>query len=410
MKAVIVAIGSELVTGQTIDTNSGFLARQLGRLGIETIEHVTVGDDRRAIADVLTEAAERADLVIVSGGLGPTPDDLTRHALADAMGVDLVSDPDQLERIERFFAKRGRKMIPANRVQATFPRGAEPLTNEVGTAPGIHARLGDAEVYVVPGVPSEMRWMYGNVIRPRLPAGQGAILHRVLHSYGQGESDIAARITDLMRRDDGPVRVGTTVAAGLVSMRVTARGADEAEADNCARRMLDEIRRRLGDLVVGEGEETMASAVGTLLRSAGQTVATAESCTGGLVGELITSVPGSSEYFLGGVVTYTNRMKRELLGVPAELLEAHGAVSKPVARAMADGARRVLAADWAIALTGIAGPTGGSDEKPVGLVWIALSGPDGTAVHRHVFPGTREIVRHRSALMALNHLRLALRR
>ena len=407
MKAVILAVGNELTSGQTVDTNSAWLARQLVLRGIETVAHHTVGDDRKAIERAFREAAAEAELVVVTGGLGPTADDLTRHGLADAMGVELVMDEAALVELEAFFRRRGRQMVPSNRVQVTFPVGARPIENQRGTAPGIAAKLGDAAVYVMPGVPHEMRWIFEQRIAPQLPAADGAIAERVVHAFGSGESDIGARIADLMARGANPT-VGTTVSAGWISVRISACGRTGEEAAALADTAVGEVRRRLGEWYIGEGEDTMASIVGRLLRDAGQTLATAESCTGGLLGEMITETSGSSDYYLGGVVSYANEVKRLLLGVPAELLAEHGAVSEPVAEAMATGVRRRLGSDWSLALTGIAGPTGGSDEKPVGLVYIALAGPAGAAVHRHVFPGDRPIIRHRAATAALNHLRLAL--
>lgn len=421
MRAVILAVGDELVAGETIDTNSAYLARELAAVGIETVAHWTVADDQARLVAALRAAAEQADVVLVSGGLGPTPDDVTRQAVAEATGTDLKLDEAQLRRIEsrlqsrcngtgdlEFFRRRGREMVAANRIQAMIPAGAEALGNERGTAAGIAGRVGRARLFVVPGVPHEMRWMFQHRVRPRLPAGTGVILYRVLHTFGMGESDVAARISDLIWRS-GDVTVGTTVSAGLVSVRVTSRAATAEQAQRQAQQTTQALRARLGDLVVGEGEATPAGAVGEALAAAGQTVSVAESCTGGLVGEMITSVPGASGYFRGAVVAYDNAVKESLLGVPGDLLNEHGAVSGPVAAAMAEGCRRRFGTDWAVAITGIAGPTGGTESKPVGLVYVALASPAGTSVQRHVFPGDRPTIRRRAALAALNGLRLAVR-
>ncbi|MFB3891317.1 MAG: competence/damage-inducible protein A [Phycisphaerae bacterium] len=408
MNAIVLSIGTELTSGQTIDTNSAYLARQLAERGISTLEHITVADDQPEIADAIRRSAAKADLVIVSGGLGPTADDLTRQALADAMGTTLEMDDKCLAEITEFFRLRNRPMSPVNQVQAMVPRGATAIPNKVGTAPGLYARIGRCDVFITPGVPSEMEWMYKNAVEPRLPSLSGVIVHRILHTFGAGESDVGAKIADLMKRGANPL-VGTTVAAGLVSIRIIACAATVDEARRMTDGTVAAINERLGELVVGEGDMTMAQVVGELLRKRRQTLATAESCTGGLVGKLITDVSGSSDYYLGGVVSYSNRIKAGLLGVEEALLERHGAVSEPVARAMAEGCRKRLGSDWALAITGVAGPTGGTAEKPVGLVHIALAGPHGTEAIRSVFPGTREIVRLRSALMALNLLRLRLR-
>jgi nicotinamide-nucleotide amidase len=251
-----------------------------------------------------------------------------------------------------------------------------------------------------------MERMFDEAVAPHL-TGHGAIVHRQVHCFGEGESTIAAALAELMQRGRDPT-VGTTASAGMVTVRVAAGGANRAEAQASAEETVQEVRRRLGVLVVGTDEQTMPAALGHLLREAGATLATAESCTGGLIGELITSVPGSSDYYLGGLVAYADQAKGKLLAVPQELIRRHGAVSEPVASAMAQEARRRLGANWAVSVTGIAGPGGGSEDKPVGLIYAGLAGAAGVAVHRHILPGLRPIVRLRAALTALNHLRLAL--
>ncbi len=407
MKAILLSVGDELVSGQTVDTNSASLARRLGELGILVVEHRTVGDDQRTIAQAISSAASGADVVLVTGGLGPTPDDLTRQALAAAMGVELVLDCDRLAEIEDFFLRRHRTMPPANRIQAMVPAGAQSLPNTAGTAPGLAAQLGETNVYVLPGVPHEMQAMFDSAVAPRLHGAGRCFVHRMVHCFGEGESDIAGRLTDLMQRGKNPA-VGTTVSAGLVTVRVVSAGPSRQEAAELAEQTIAEINRRLGSLAVGVDEQTLPDVVGQLLRQARATLATAESCTGGLVGQLVTSMPGSSDYYLGGVVAYADRLKREQLDVPVELLERFGAVSEQVAAAMAEGCRKRLKANWALGVTGIAGPGGGSEDKPVGLVYVGLAGKAGVDVYRYLLPGTREIVRLRAALTALNHLRLAL--
>jgi nicotinamide-nucleotide amidase len=409
VRAAIVSVGDELTAGLTVDTNAAWLARQLGERGIPADWHLTVGDDRPAIAEAVATAAGRASVVVVTGGLGPTGDDLTREALADALGRKLMLDEPSAERIDEFFRRRGRRMAETNRRQAMVPEGAEALPNALGTAPGIAALLGEADVYVLPGVPQEMRRMFAESVAPRLGGGEAVVLHRTLHTFGTGESDVGAVIADLMEPGRA-VHVGTTASAGLVSVRLRARGETRQEAERLVAEAADEVRRRLGELIVGEDDETMAERVGRLLRDRGQTLATAESCTGGLVSQLITAVPGSSDYYVGGAVAYSNALKRDVLGVPAGTLNAHGAVSAETAEQMAAGARERFAADWAVSLTGIAGPGGDTEDKPVGLVFVALAGTGGVDTSRYVFPGTREMVRLRAALAALNALRLALTR
>ncbi|MCK4601162.1 MAG: competence/damage-inducible protein A [Phycisphaerae bacterium] len=407
MKAIIIAVGDELTSGQAVDSNSAQLACKLGSFGIETLAHWTVGDDRKTIAEAISTAAERAELVLITGGLGPTADDLTRQALADALGSELVLNEMCLEQIEEFFRRRGRKMIPANRIQAMIPAGAEPLANHCGTAPGIAAKLAEAQIFAMPGVPEEMDAMFERSVAPLLPAEAGVILHHVVSVFGTNESEIDSLLSNLMERC-GPVIVGTTVRAGIVSVRIASRAADVVQAERQIRETVQTTRDRLGNMVVGEGDATMASVVGGLLRTRGLTLAVAESCTGGLIGETITAVAGSSDYYLGGVIAYADTAKVKLLGVSKSLLAAHGAASKEVACAMAIGCRERLKSDWAVSVTGIAGPTGGSEEKPVGLVYIGLASREGTKAHKHIFPGTRELIRFRSAHAALNYLRLAL--
>ncbi len=406
MRAVILAIGNELVTGQTVDTNSAWLSRRCAELGIEIVEHRTVRDDRPPIAAALRAAASVAEAVLVTGGLGPTADDLSRQGLADALGgAELVLDERSLAIIADFFRRRHRDMIPANRIQAMIPAGAKAIDNPIGTAPGLSAEIDGTRVFIMPGVPREMELMFNEHIAPLLHAGNGVILHETLHCFGTGESDIGARIEDLMDRSADPL-VGTTAAAGIIGVRITAKGATRDDAQAKIDRIAAEVRHRLGTLVFGQGTDTLGSVVGALLRERKQTLATVESCTGGRIGAMITDVPGSSEYYPGGVIAYANEVKTSRVGVPEELLASHGAVSAPVAAALAEGARREFAADWGVGVTGIAGPGGGTPDKPVGLVYIAVSGPDGTEVQEGRYPGTRDQVRERSAMAALNLLRL----
>ncbi len=406
-KAVIISCGDELTNGATIDTNSAFLSRRLRELGVAVIRHVTVGDDLERLALAIAAAADEASIVILTGGLGPTLDDVSRQALAAAMGnLPLVEDAHSLERISRFFVKINRPMTPSNRTQALLPAGAEALDNDWGTAPGIAAQVKNARVFVLPGPPHEMTPMFERLVAPRLGGG-GAIAYRTLHCFGQGESAIGEQLADLMHRDQA-IRVGTTASGGIISVRIAAGGADDAQAAASAQAVADDVRRRLGDLIFGQEGQSLSAVVGGLLRQADQRLAVAESCTGGLVGQLITAVAGASDYFLGGVISYADQLKGKLLGVTEEMLSRHGAVSQPVATAMAEGAAKLTGADWALAVTGIAGPGGGSEEKPVGLVYIALAGPAGTSAWRYVFPGDRDMVRLRCALSAINHLRLAL--
>jgi len=407
MNAAILAIGSELATGQVLDTNSSYLARRLVSRGITVSEQCLVGDHEAAISDAITGLSGRNDLLLVTGGLGPTKDDLTRQALAKAMGAKLMPDEDCLEHIRRLFRNRGKTMSDSNRLQALVPEGAKPLQNLNGTAPGLEAYINQCSVFVMPGVPSEMKTMFDEQVVARLPEGTGVIVHKTLHTFGLGESALGEMIADLMARDANPM-VGTTASGGMVSVRISARAHCSDKARELCERLVAKLKHRLAELVVGVDQQTMPVAVGRLLADSQKTLAVAESCTGGMIGKMVTDVPGSSEYFLGGILAYANDVKRSALGVAESLLAQHGAVSEPVAVAMAEGARKLTGSDYALSVTGIAGPDGGTQEKPVGLVYTALAGPDGTRVTRSVHGGDRHMIRTRAALSALNLLRLKL--
>lgn len=413
MEAIILSIGDELVLGQTVDTNSAWLSVQLARLGIGTRYHQTVADDQGAIAEAITAALGRVPLLIVSGGLGPTEDDLTRQALADALSVPLVLHAPSVDRIVGFFRRRGRPMPQRNRVQAMHPQGTAIIANQCGTAPGIQARVDGTCLYVVPGVPSEMRAMFETSIFPEIrgsEASRQVILTTKINTFGLGESDVAERLGELMARDRNPT-VGTTVAGSVVSVRVRCEGTQAAAAADLES-TVDAVARCLGPCIYGRDETTLQQAVVDLMARRSLTIATAESCTGGLVGEMLTDVPGASAVYAGGWVTYTDAMKSSQLGVAETLLSLHGAVSQPVARRMAATAREQSGADLALALTGIAGPGGGTPDKPVGTVWIALAwrndGAAGSGTDAAVFSlgGDRDQVRQRAARCALQMLRL----
>jgi nicotinamide-nucleotide amidase len=409
MKAEILTIGDELLRGEIVDSNKAFLSEQLLGLDIETRFHASVRDDPADMIDAFRRAAERSDVVLVSGGLGPTRDDLTSAVLAQAFGRAHRLDPGVLETIRAFFRSVGREMSENNAQQAWFPEGAEVLPNPIGTAPGFLLEQGRALFFCMPGVPREMERMMREQVLPRIAARRGAgpvVRATLLRTFGVGESSLDAELADVAA--SGDVTLGFRTAFPDNYLRAVARAPSQAEAEAKLAEVCAAIRKRLGALVYGEGEESMAGVVGRLLRERGRTLAVAESCTGGLLAEQVTEVPGASAYFRGGVVAYANTAKMDLLSVPAALLERHGAVSEEVARAMAEGVRARLRADLAVATTGISGPDGGTPEKPVGLVYLALARAEGTHAAGFVFPLDRTRHRQLTARLALDWVRRAL--
>lgn len=430
LRGFILSVGDELISGLTVDTNSAWLSLRLAEAGVRVVGHATVGDDQPAIERAIARSAAGVDLLIVTGGIGPTPDDLTREALAAVMGAPLIEHPEWIQRMEAFFQERGRVMQPGNRKQATIPRGTKLLWNPTGTAAGIEADIppsppaarASCRLVVLPGVPAEMRAMYDQHVhgwaqRRSQERGGRVMRMRALHTIGLGESEVAARLDELLRRraEEEGLQVGTTASRGIVSIRSYAIG-EPAHAEAMLDAAEAEARRALGHAIFGRDDQTLAEVVGELLRSDPRrpVVTVAESCTGGLLARLITDVPGSSDYFDQGFITYSNEAKTRLLGVPEALIARQGAVSEPVAAAMAQGALERRGSDRAgvaLAISGVAGPGGGTDEKPVGTVCLALAatfGPDGAGtsiVQTHRFPGDRGTVRRRSADMALAMLR-----
>lgn len=411
MIAQLISIGNEITSGQTVDTNSAWLAQKLAEFGVTCVRHQTIADELEPIRHAIDDAAGRSDLVIITGGLGPTPDDLTRQALADAMGVELLFHEPSLAHIEQYFALRKRQMHEGNRHQAFVPKGGEALHNARGTAPGIRAHLQSADIYCLPGVPREMRDMFDVHIRPVLEqsAGNDATRIQVLHSMGMSESEVGERLKDMMRRDRNPT-IGTSASELVISIRIVSHGSSPEKARKQLEADAAEIRRRLGRIVFGEDDASLASAVGRLLISRRETIATAESCTGGLIAKSLTDLPGSSAYFKQAFVTYSNESKTALLGVPEALIAEHGAVSDPVARAMAENCRTRSGTDIALSATGIAGPSGGTPAKPIGLVYVAIATAKKTVV-KELRLGeniTRAQIRGRTAKVLLNILRLRL--
>ncbi len=410
MKSEIISVGSEITSGQNLDTNSQWLSRRLAEIGVPVAWHTTVADDLADNVEVFRIASRRAGLVLITGGLGPTLDDLTREALAQVAGVELVFDPASFAVIEQMFSARGRTMPERNRVQAMFPAGAAAIPNSCGTAPGVWMTIGGAVIAAMPGVPTEMRAMFQNEVLPRLQKlgmGGSVLIQRKINTFGAGESAVEEKVADLTRRGHVP-EVGITVSDAVISLRILARAATRADADALIAPIERTIRERLGDLVFGADEDELEDAVARLLTAQRKTVATAESVTGGLAAQRLTRVPGSSDWFRGGIIAYDNGVKTDLLAVPRRLIEEHGAVSGPVAEAMAVGCRTRLGVDFAVSTVGVAGPGGASETKPVGMVYVGLADAAGSTSHSFSWIGTRTEVQSRTAKMALNRLRLRL--
>ncbi len=378
MSSEILCIGTELLLGDILNGNARWLAQELAALGVPHHRQEVVGDNRVRLMAAVREASRRCRVLITTGGLGPTPDDLTTEAIAAAFEVPLVEHPEIWADIQTKLGSRGRPVAPSNRRQAMLPQGATVLPNPVGTAPGmIWSPVPGFTILTFPGVPSEMQAMWRETAVPWLrQAGlaEGVFLSRRLHVWGIGESTLAEQVADLLALANPTV--APYAGGGQVTLRVTARAGDPAAADALLAPVEREIRTRIGAACFGVDEESLASVVLARLAEKGQTLAVAESCTGGGLGAALAAVPGASQSWLGGVMAYANAAKQELLGVPSDLLERWGAVSDAVALAMAEGVRQRLATDWAVAVTGIAGPGGASAEKPVGLVHVAVVGPE----------------------------------
>ncbi|HJN17949.1 MAG TPA: competence/damage-inducible protein A [Armatimonadota bacterium] len=408
MTAAVLTIGTELLRGRIVNTNAAWISQRLTELGIDVVYQATVGDHLDEIVDVLQRAGAVSKVVIVTGGLGPTQDDLARESLAELTDRPLEEDPEAVAHLKAFFARRGYNFTGNNVKQATRPRGAELLENVCGTAPGVYLEHEGVVYIAVPGPPTEMHEMMERHALPRILGFLGEPTgHRLLKRLrlcDVGESSCAQILEDVMRPDANPL-VCSYASPGEVVLEITARAETEAEAEAMLAARDAEIRERLPGNVYATGDDGMEAALGLALREQGKTITTAESCTGGLIASRITDVSGASEYFLQGIVSYSNDAKMRLLGVPAELLAEHGAVSGPVARAMVEGAREVAGADFAIAVTGIAGPTGGTDEKPVGLVYIAVGDESGAVVEEYTWPGTRYQFKQRVSQTALNMAR-----
>jgi nicotinamide-nucleotide amidase len=408
-KASIINIGNELLNGQTINTNAAYLCGELLTNNIPVVSSYTIGDEMDAIIRVFDLAIADSDIILVTGGLGPTDDDLTRQALADYLGTELQLQTDLLEKIENFFNKRNLHMPERNKIQAYIPAGVRQLVNNLGTAPGIMAEVKGKLIFALPGVPSEMKRMFAESVLPELQqfAGGQVVVVRRLKCFGAGESTIAEMLGDTCQRGRNPL-VNSTVENGIITLHIIASSEDKDTVLKMIKEQEKSIRDTLGDLVFGTEEQNLAEVVGEKLILQDKTVAVAESCTGGLLAKMLTDIPGASKYFTRGWITYSNVAKTEELGVTADLINEYGAVSEQVAMAMASGARKKAQTDFAISITGIAGPDGGSEQKPVGLVYISVDSDNDCDTKHCLFSKNRQFIRLRAVQTALNMLRLKL--
>ncbi len=410
MKAEIISIGDELLIGQVVNTNASWMAEQLSLYGVSVGQITVIADQKDHIMRTLEEASRRSELVLITGGLGPTSDDITKHTLCTYFDTRLVLDPEALADIEALFPRRGLKVSEPNRLQAELPENCRSIPNAHGTARGMWFEK-DGVIYIsMPGVPFEMKPMMTNYILPEL-AGRnttGTIYFKTVLTQGVGESFLAELIREWELQLPSNIKLAYLPQPGIVRLRLTATG---PSLHHLKEEVDDEIRKLgsiIPELIFGFNDDTLEALVGSILKERGQTLVTAESCTGGYLAHRITSVPGSSAYYLGSIISYSNKLKMNLLGVPEEDLIRHGAVSEEVVKAMARGARIRLSADYAIAVSGIAGPDGGTAEKPVGTTWIAVASPEGVQAQKYQFGEHRERNITRTALTALNLLRKTL--
>ena len=403
----IVSTGTELLLGQIVNTNAPYLARKLNELGFDAVYQTTVGDNRRRMASVFSIALDRADIVITSGGLGPTQGDITKEVSAELLGRDLNLHEPSVEHIQAFFKRRHLTMTNNNLRQAMMPTGAIVVTNHRGTAPGVIIEHDKKTIIHLPGPPAELEHMFENSILPYLTnrfGGQGIIVSKVLRTFGIGESILEERIRHFILAQKNPT-IALLARSGEIHVRLTAK----ADSEDTARALIAELeaslREHIEEYIFGMDEQSLEQVVGEELHRRGLTVALAESCTGGGATAKLTDVPGSSAYLIGSIVCYDNRIKTEFVGVTPTLLQEHGAVSQQTAAAMAQGIRDRFATDIGVGITGIAGPGGGSAEKPVSLVYLAIAGPQGVIVEEEHFSGQRSAIKTRTVNSSLDLLR-----
>lgn len=406
MRCELLSVGTEILLGDIVNTNAQFLAKELASMGIDIYYQSVVGDNKERMLQAFKEGLSRSDMIITTGGLGPTKDDMTKELACEYFGYKCELHEESLESIKEYFRRMGREFVESNEKQAYFPKEAIILKNNAGTAPGAIIKKDDKTIIVLPGPPSEMKRMFDESVRPYLEKLTGyTIVSEVVRIHGVGESKVEELVQDLIDNGKNPT-VAPYAKEGEVTLRVTAKAKTKEEGEKLIDPVLTEIKNRLGDSIYNIGEEGLNLTVAKLLVDKKLTIGTSESCTGGLLGAGLIDYPGISSSFLEGAITYSNEAKIKTLGVKEETLEKFGAVSEETAREMAEGIRKRCGADIGVSTTGIAGPDGGTDDKPVGLVYIGLSIGDKTIVTRNVFNGDRNSVRRRACLKAFDMIRL----
>lgn len=392
MKAEILITGQEIIAGDVVDTNSTLIAQALAGVGVQVIRHHSVGDDMQRLVDQIRAISRRANIAVVTGGLGPTFDDITADAAAAAAGVELVLDPASLAAVETYFKVRKRPMSASNKKQAMLPAGAECLRNPIGTAPGFHLKIGECSFFFMPGVPSEMQRMLADRVIPKIMEMAGhhesVNLTKVISLFGSAEAVVGEKLSDLTAKFP-EIALGIRAKFPEIYVKLTVYGKDATALNKRIAMAADWVVDRMGDHVISPDGKSMEAVVGEGLAGKNATLAVAESCTGGLISHLLTNVPGSSNYFLFGGVTYSNEAKMDVLGVSAKTLDTYGAVHVETAKEMASGVQRVCGAGYGLATSGIAGPSGGTADKPVGTVCIGLATPNNVNGYRFFFPFNR---------------------
>ena len=403
MKAHIINIGDELLIGQVVNTNASWMAEELNKLNVKVTDISVIADDKEAIEKSMTRSLKEADLILITGGLGPTKDDITKTTLCEFFHSELIVHEPTLENVRNYFSRRGLAFTAVNHDQALVPKCCKVILNKVGTAPCMMFEQEKHIIISMPGVPFEMKWLMTNEVLPLIEQKMGneAIVHKTILTFGIGESFLADKIAAWEDSLPSYIKLAYLPEAGKVRLRLSAYGSDHKKLESEVALLISRLKGIIGDNIYGYDNDTISAVIGRMLMAEGATLSTAESCTGGLIGHKIVSTSGASSYYEGGLICYSNEKKEQLLGVNHSTLEQEGAVSEATAIEMAEGCRMRMNTDYAISTTGISGPTGGSEEKPVGLVFIAIAGKDKTVCNRYVFTTTREQHQERVANQAL---------